>query len=105
MLLLRDRGEDLEQAGIRTFAISRDSPWSHQSWMMSLGVEGITMLSDWNGEATRGFDVVMDYNRMTDVSERSVFLIEGDTVMASWLLGRDMPDVDAIIAQASSLSR
>ena len=105
MLLLRDRREDLERAGIRTFAISRDSPWSHQSWAMTLGVGGVTMLSDWNGEATRGFDVVMDYLGMTDVSQRSAFLIEGDTVMASWLLGRDMPDVDAIIAQASSLSR
>ena len=42
---------------------------------------------------------------MVDVSVRSAFLIEGDTVRASWLLGRDMPDVDAVIAAASSSSR
>ena len=41
---------------------------------------------------------------MADVAARSAFLIEGDTVRASWLLGRDMPDIDAVIAAASSLS-
>jgi peroxiredoxin len=103
MLLLRDRRQDLERAGIRPFAISRDSPWSHASWAMTLGVEEIPLLSDWNGEATRGFDVVMDYLGMADVSMRSAFLIQGDTVRASWLLGREMPDIDAVIARASSL--
>jgi peroxiredoxin len=104
MLLLRDRGDDLRAAGIRTFAISRDSPWSHASWAMTLGVEDVPLLSDWNGDATRGFDVAFEIQGMKDVSARSAFLIEGDTVRASWMLGREMPDVDAVIAAASSLS-
>ena len=104
MLLLRDRGDDLRKAGIRTFAISRDSPWSHASWAMTLGVEEVALLSDWNGEATRGFDVAVEIPDMRGVSARSAFLIEGDTVRASWMLGREMPDVDAVIAAASSLS-
>jgi peroxiredoxin len=103
MLLLRDRGDDLERAGVRPFGISRDSPWSHQSWATTLGVERVPLLSDWNGEAIRGFGVQMEYLGMTDVATRSAFLIEGDTVRASWLLGREMPDVDAVIATASSL--
>jgi peroxiredoxin len=70
---------------------------------MTLGVESIPLLSDWNGDATRGFDVEMEIFGMRCVSTRSAFLIEGDTVRASWLLGREMPDVDAIIAAASSL--
>ncbi len=104
MLLLRDRGDDLRAAGIRTFGISRDSPWSHASWAMTLGVEDVPLLSDWNGEATRGFDVAFEIQGMREVSARSAFLIEGDTVRASWMLGREMPDVDAVIAAASSLS-
>jgi len=104
MLLLRDRGDDLRAAGIRTFAISRDSPWSHASWAMTLGVEDVPLLSDWNGDATRGFDVAFEIQGMKDVSARSAFLIEGDTVRASWMLGREMPDVDAVIAAASSLT-
>ena len=35
---------------------------------------------------------------MADVSARSAFLIEGDTVRAAWMLGSEMPDVDAVIA-------
>ncbi len=71
---------------------------------MTLGIKGIPLLSDWNGDATRGFDVEMELFGMKGVSTRSAFLIEGDTVRASWLLGREMPDVDAVIATASSLS-
>jgi peroxiredoxin len=105
LLLLRDRGADLEAAGVRPFAISRDSPWSHASWAMTMGVDTLPLLSDWNGEATHGFDVAFELQGMADVSARSAFLIEGDTVRASWLLGSDLPDVDAVIAAASSLSR
>jgi len=65
----------------------------------------VPLLSDWNGEATRGFDVAFELEGMKEVSARSAFLIEGDTVKASWMLGREMPDVDAVIAAASSLSR
>jgi peroxiredoxin len=64
----------------------------------------VPLLSDWSGEATRGFDVCFELRGMTDVATRSAFLIEGDTVRASWLLGLDMPDIDAVIAAASSLS-
>lgn len=89
---------------MRPFGISRDSPWSHASWAMTLGVDGVPLLSDWNGEATRGFGVAFELQEMADVSARSAFLIEGDTVRASWLLGSELPDVDAVIAAASSLS-
>ncbi len=53
LLLLRDRRADLAAAGIRPYAISRDSPWSHASWAMTLGVADVPLLSDWSGEATR----------------------------------------------------
>jgi peroxiredoxin len=104
LLLLRDRGADLEAAGVRPFAISRDSSWSHTSWAMTIGVDTVPLLSDWSGEAARGFDVAFELQGMADVAARSAFLIEGDTVRASWLLGSDLPDVDAVIAAASSLS-
>lgn len=62
------------------------------------------LLSDWDGEATRAFGVAFELNGMAGVAARSAFLIEGDTVRASWMLGREMPDVDAVIAAASSPS-
>ena len=104
VLLLGDRRADLLAAGVRPFLISRDSPWSHAAWATTLGVEDIPLLSDWNGDATRGFGIAREPQEMLDVPARSAFLIEGDTVRASWLLGSDLPDVDAVIAAASSPS-
>jgi peroxiredoxin len=99
-LLLRDRGDDLAEAGIRALAISRDSPWSHVAWGRTLGVE-VPLLSDWNGEATRAFGVAVEPLGMHDVSARSSFLVEdGATVRQSWMHGRELPDLDAVIVSA-----
>lgn len=38
---------------------------------------------------------------MTNVAMRSAFLIEdGQTIVAAWLLGRELPDIDAVIEAA-----
>ena len=76
--------------------------WSHASWAQALGVEEIPLLSDWNGEAARGFGVAVAPLEMEDVSRRSAFLIDGgDTVRAAWAYaGSELPDVDAILAAA-----
>jgi peroxiredoxin len=88
---------------VRPFGISLDTPWSHRAWAQSLGIEDIPLLSDREGEAASAFGVLGEFVGMRR-AERSTFLVDGDTVRASWLLGRDLPDVDAILAAASSLS-
>ena len=83
--------------------ISRDSPWSHRAWAETLGVD-VPLLSDWNGEATRAFDVAFEPLGMHDVPVRSAFLIrDGRTIEASWMLGAELPDVDEVIATAARL--
>jgi peroxiredoxin len=83
--------------GIRPLAISRDSPWSHRAWAQTLGVD-IPLLSDWNGDAIRGFDVAFEPLGMSDVAIRSSFLIrDGETIEAAWLLGGELPDIDAVV--------
>jgi peroxiredoxin len=100
VLLLRDRGEDLAAAGIRPFAISRDSPWSHQAWAQTLGVD-VPLLSDWNGEATRGFGIAFEPLGLRDVAARASFLIEdGAAIREAWMHGSELPDIDAAIAAA-----
>ena len=87
---------------MRALAISRDSPWSHRAWAQTLGTE-VPLLSDWNGDATRGFNVAFDPLGMHDVSARSAFLIlDGETVEAAWMLGSELPDIDAVIAAAAA---
>ncbi len=86
-------------------AISRDSPWSHRAWVEALGIgETVAVLSDWEGEAMRGFGVETGRHGMS-VAARSAFLLQDGTVRGSWMLGNELPDLDAVIALASSLSR
>ena len=78
--------------------------WSHRAWAQTLGVE-FPLLSDWNGDAIRAFDVAFEPLRMSDVAVRSAFLIrDGETIEAAWLLGPELPDIDAVIAAAVDLS-
>jgi peroxiredoxin len=63
----------------------------------------VPLLSDWNGDAIRGFDVAFEPLGMADVAIRSAFLIrDGATIEAAWLLGRELPDIDAVIEAAQS---
>jgi peroxiredoxin len=101
-VLLRDRSADLVAAGLRVIAISMDAHWSHRAWAQSLRLgDTVELLSDRIGDATRGFDVLGHSDGMPRAT-RSVFLLRGDTVVASWLPESGMVDVDAFIASASS---
>jgi peroxiredoxin len=85
---------------LHVFGISRDSPWSHAAWRQSLAVD-VPLLSDWAGEATRGFGVGTTVWDM-EVSRRSAFLIDDlGTVRAAWAYeGGELPDFDPILAAA-----
>jgi peroxiredoxin len=64
------------------------------------------LLSDWNGEATHGFDVAFDYHGMRDVSERSAFLIDADGVIrGAWAYETgELPDLDVLVEAARELT-
>src|SRR5947209_14297312 len=99
MELLRDRSAEFEQAGVRVFGISRDSPWTHVSWMQALDLN-FPLLSDWNAEAVHGFGVTQDFRGLRDVAERSAFLVDpGGTVRRAWRYANDeVPDFDELLA-------
>jgi len=85
---------------VRPFGLSRDSLWSHRAWSEALGVD-IPLITDWEGEAIRGFGVARDVSGMTGVPTRSTFLIEdGQKIRGAWMLGSELPDIDAVIAAA-----
>ena len=105
MELLRDRGREFEEAGVRVVAISRDSAWSHVAWMQALDLD-FPLLSDWNGDAVRGFGIGREYRGMADVARRSAFLIDGGgTVRAAWAYeDGEVPDLDELLSAARALS-
>lgn len=61
----------------------------------------IPLLTDWDGAAIRALGVEREVSGMRSVPTRSAFLIEdGRTIRAAWLLGSELPDVDAVLAAA-----
>jgi len=69
-----------------------------------LGVD-VPLLSDWNGEATRAFGIAFELRGMLDVPMRSSFLIsDGTAIEAAWLLGGELPDIDAVLKAAHELT-
>ena len=104
MQLLRDRSDEFRAAGVQPYAASRDSPWTHVAWMQALDLE-TPLLSDWNGDATKGFGIAFDYRGMKDVSARSAFLIDREGVIrGAWSYETaELPDFDVLIAAAQAL--
>ena len=104
MELLRDRGADFAEAGVRVFGISRDSPWTHIAWTQALDLN-FPLVSDWNGDAIRGFGIGRDFRGYRDVAARSAFLVARDgTVRGAWAYDdADVPDVDELVAAAKAL--
>ena len=104
MQLLRDRSDEFRAAGVQPYAASRDSPWTHVAWMQALDLE-TPLLSDWNGDATKGFGIAFEYRGMRDVSERSAFLIDRDSIVrGAWMYETaELPDFDVLVSAAQSL--
>ena len=105
MLLLRDRRTDLEDAGVVPIGVSRDSPWSHVAWCQALDLHDLTLVSDWNADAIRGFDVAQDYRGLSDVARRSAFVLDRGRVV-TWAKAYEtgeVPDMDELVSAAGTI--
>jgi glutaredoxin-dependent peroxiredoxin len=89
---------------VQPFAISRDSPYTHVAWTQALDLD-FPLLSDWNADATHGFDVAFEHNGMRDVSRRSAFLVDGEGVVrGAWAYeAGELPDLEVLIEAARAL--
>jgi glutaredoxin-dependent peroxiredoxin len=105
MELLRDRGPEFSEAGVRVLGISRDSPWTHIAWAQALDLD-FPLLSDWNAEAVHGFGIAQEHRGMRNVAERTAFLIDtGGTVRGAWRYGTsEVPDFEELLSAARALS-
>jgi peroxiredoxin len=104
MELLRDRSGEFEQAGVRVFGVSRDSPWTHIAWAQTLDLN-FPLLSDFNADAVRDLGIAYSFRGLRDVSRRSAFLVdEGGTVRGAWQYATDeVPDLDELLRAARAL--
>ena len=104
MELLRDRREEFERVGVKPLGISRDSPWTHISWMQALDLN-FGLLSDWNAEAVRGFGVSRDFRGFQDIATRTAFLVDREGVVrGAWdYEDSEVPDLDELLSAAGAL--
>jgi peroxiredoxin len=104
MELLRDRSAEFEQAGVQTFGVSRDSPWTHIAWIQALDLN-FPLLSDWNAEAIHGFGLAQEFRGYRDVARRSAFLVDRTgTIRSVWPYGdAEVPDFGELLAAAKEL--
>jgi peroxiredoxin len=104
MELLRDRREEFDRIGVKPLGISRDSPYTHVSWMQALDLN-FGLLSDWNADAVRGFGVARDFRGFKDIARRAAFLLDGKgTVRGMWSYeDSEVPDLDELIRAAQAL--
>ena len=65
---------------MQPIGISRDSPWTHIAWRQALDLN-FGLLSDFNGEAVRGFGIGFEFRGFHDVAQRSAFLIDESGVI------------------------
>ena len=83
---------------MRPLGISRDSPWTHISWMQALDLD-FGLLSDWNAEAVRGFGVAHEFRGMKEVAERTAFLVDSEGIVrGAWRYDiSEVPDFDELL--------
>ena len=106
MELLRDRSAEFDQAGVQAAGISRDSPWTHISWMQALDLN-FPLLSDWNAEAVHAFGVAHDFRGFKEIAERTAFLVDrSGTVRGAWRYeAAEVPDLDELLSAARARSK
>jgi peroxiredoxin len=103
--LVRDRRDDFDEAGVEPVGISRDSPWTHIAWTQVLDLN-FGLLSDWNGDAVRGFGIAHEHRGLKDVAQRSAFLVDTDGVIRrAWLYdASQVPDDDVLVEAARGVA-
>ena len=106
MELLRDRRAEFDEVGVQPVGISRDSPYTHIAWTQALDLN-FGLLSDFNGEAVRGFEIAFDFRGFRDVAQRSAFLVdENGVIRNAWNYETgDVPDVEVWLEAAQALNR
>lgn len=104
MRLLRDRRAEFEAAGVGVYALSRDHPWSHAAWSLALDLD-FPLLSDWDGDAVRGFGIGQSFEGLDEIGSRSAFLVERDGIVrAAFAYGTyEVPDLEPPLAAARAL--
>lgn len=98
MCAFRDSMEAFGELDAQVYGISVDLPFAQNIWIQEHELN-FPMLSDWNHEVVRKYDVVYDeLYGMIEAAQRSVFILDDEgTVVYKWVRDGDNPDFEAFV--------
>ncbi|WP_255167228.1 redoxin domain-containing protein [Natrononativus amylolyticus] len=100
MCAFRDSFAAFDDLEARVYGVSVDLPFAQNVWIEEHDLP-FSMLSDWNHEVIRAYDVVLEemYGAL-EVAQRSVFVLdEAGTVTYRWVRTDENPAFDAFVAE------
>ncbi len=100
MCTFSDRLRSFEELDADVYGISVDLPFAQNVWIDEEDLS-IPMLSDWNHEVIRTYDVVYpDMYDQVEAAQRSVFVIDDDGVVTyRWVRDGDNPDFGTLVSE------
>ena len=100
MCTFRDEIGGFEALSADVYGVSVDLPFAQNIWIMENDL-GFPMLSDWNHDVIRDYDVVLpDMYGMVEVAQRSIFVIDdAGTVSYRWVREGENPDFDDLVSE------
>ena len=110
MCAFRDSLDAFDDLDARVYGISVDLPFAQNVWIEEHDL-GFPMISDWDHEIIRQYDVVYeDMYGMVEVAQRSVFVLDAAGIVTyRWVRAGDNPDfesfVDELRAEVASAAR
>lgn len=104
--------EEFGKLGVQVFALSLDSPFSHDQWAKQLDEKGLLkgqqLLSDWNREAAKAFGVLRDdLFGFKPLTARASFLVDREGVVRYAWMTEDpkvLPDPKPVLEAARGLA-
>lgn len=98
MCAFRDSMDAFDDLDAQVYGISVDLPFAQNVWIDRHDFD-FPMLSDWNHELIRAYDVAYEMYGMIEAAQRSVFVLDSDGVITyRWIRDGDNPDFDAFVS-------
>ena len=96
------RVSDFEAANTQVLGISTDSPFSHENWAKSVGIQHYPLLSDMHRSTAKDYGI---YNGDMNINSRATFVVDktGKVTFAEKYGRGELPDPDKILGEVKKL--
>ena len=96
------RVSDFEAANAQVLGISTDSPFSHENWAKSVGIENYPLLSDMHRSAARDYGI---HSPEMNINSRATFIVDksGKVAFVEKYGRGELPDPDKILGEVKKL--